>query len=561
MSTRSQYLVSSRPVVLLVICCLIPGFAAACSPRRTGLAPLPLTPEQRLDDFRFLCETILGGYPYLEAGKRMTGYDWAAHIPVFEAEIEAADSDNSYGEAVARILRRLNNAHVGIMGSGFLSSYQNKLFGARAWKTQIKKTTSDRSNYWYRIASNISGRDFPTTPIYAVHSAGQYVLVETAPDLEIPPSVSLGSTVMAVDGIPIGDYVHQLLGRVPLKYDPLRKELFEPVLTVFSFSRSETISESDDSSTVVVTFKTPDGRIVDVTVPARVGAWAPSYSWPPKYTDKHGVRSPSGNLYAYLVDGKIAYVQIRNMLSSPTDIASDLATLRQFMAGCQNLSALTLDIRGNSGGSDNYWESLVAMLAPGPVSATCGVTWRASEFVRPFMKDKTADLLPEAPQSELLKAQSAAYGRFPSEILSSEFVAPRSWARTVSPNKTLNYQGRVFLLVDCYVYSSAESFAAFCKGSKWATIIGSNTGGDGIGYDPVIVTLPNSGMVVRFPGDMGLNQDWTASEEFHTSPDILVEWKPGDLLEYINLGNSVMSPSPSWDPQLLACMKALADEK
>lgn len=114
------------------------------------------------------------------------------------------------------------------------------------------------------------------------------------------------------------------------------------------------------------------------------------------------------------------------------------------------------------------------------------------------------------------------------------------------------------MLVDDGVFSSSESFAAFCKGSGWATLVGSYTGGDGIGIDPVMVTLPNSGMVVRFPAILGLNPDWTANEEFHTRLNALVEMNAEDLAAYVRATEvGIQKPDPAWDRVLRECLGIL----
>lgn len=103
----------------------------------------------------------------------------------------------------------------------------------------------------------------------------------------------------------------------------------------------------------------------------------------------------------------------------------------------------------------------------------------------------------------------------------------------ISPLNPVGFKGRIFLLVDDKVYSSAESFAAFAKAAKWATLVGTRTGGDGIGIDPALVSLPNSGLIVRFPLEMGLNPDGSANEEFATAPDIFAEQTYRDYLEHL----------------------------
>ena len=104
-------------------------------------------------------------------------------------------------------------------------------------------------------------------------------------------------------------------------------------------------------------------------------------------------------------------------------------------------------------------------------------------------------------------------------------------ATTVSPKNPVGFKGKIFLLTDEYVYSSAESFAVFAKATKWATLVGTNTGGGGVEIDPVVCALPNSGLVFRFPGSMGINPDGTINEEKHTPPYIYIEQSYNDYFK------------------------------
>jgi len=99
---------------------------------------------------------------------------------------------------------------------------------------------------------------------------------------------------------------------------------------------------------------------------------------------------------------------------------------------------------------------------------------------------------------------------------------------TVSPKDSVGFDGRVFLLVDGDVYSSAEMFAVWAKATKWATLVGTRTRGDGIGFDPGLVALPNSGIVVRYSEDMGINPDGSVNEESQTVPDVVVHQTVAD---------------------------------
>ena len=88
--------------------------------------------------------------------------------------------------------------------------------------------------------------------------------------------------------------------------------------------------------------------------------------------------------------------------------------------------------------------------------------------------------------------------------------------------KRAAFHGRVWLLVGPMVYSASESFAVFCQATGFATLVGSRTGGDGIGaLNPVMMRLPNSGILIQYTMMYGLNPDGSSSEEAGTTPDIL----------------------------------------
>ncbi len=83
------------------------------------------------------------------------------------------------------------------------------------------------------------------------------------------------------------------------------------------------------------------------------------------------------------------------------------------------------------------------------------------------------------------------------------------------------FDGKVWLLVSNQVYSAAEAFTVFCKDTGFATIVGTETGGDGIGIDPVYFMLPNSGLLIRYSPLFGLNPDGSSNEEYGSTPDII----------------------------------------
>lgn len=90
-----------------------------------------------------------------------------------------------------------------------------------------------------------------------------------------------------------------------------------------------------------------------------------------------------------------------------------------------------------------------------------------------------------------------------------------------------------WVIVDNRVYSSADSFAAFCKATGWATLVGQTTGGDGQGVTPVIIALPNTGLLVRFSALAAETPDGTLNAVTGITPDILVDLSKGTSIDAI----------------------------
>ena len=78
-----------------------------------------------------------------------------------------------------------------------------------------------------------------------------------------------------------------------------------------------------------------------------------------------------------------------------------------------------------------------------------------------------------------------------------------------------------------------------------------------------MITLPNSKIPVFFPSTLSLNPDFTANEETHTTPDVLVEPSPEDIIRYVEAlteGKTFSMPDPNYDTVLRECLKLALEE-
>lgn len=233
-----------------------------------------------------------------------------------------------------------------------------------------------------------------------------------------------------------------------------------------------------------------------------------------------GTDSPE-NITALIIEtGNIAYLKINSFAS---DMNTDAPKIQAFLEQVKDYNHLILDITQNSGGSDNYWMQLIAApLAKETLSSTNYALVRNSENNAPYLAEAFGEdeLLPIDELSDLPRLADE------DKRLATHFLKN---TLTVEPTGT-GFSGQLWLLVNDRVYSSAEAFTVFCKNTGFATIVGTPTGGDGIGIDPVYLVLPNSGLIVRYSALFGLNTDGSSNEEYGTTPNIISENEEAPLV-------------------------------
>lgn len=220
---------------------------------------------------------------------------------------------------------------------------------------------------------------------------------------------------------------------------------------------------------------------------------------------------------------KVGYLKIPTL--DHFQIEPDMEVIKPFLQRIRNCNALMIDIRGNSGGDSTYWSQyVVPMLIDQPIHYLTYTLYRGGSYSIPFiearMQRKFSDLAPIAAIS------SENLPSLPPEAM-TDFQRYRKVQSTITPKDPVRFKGKIYLVVDQGTASSSEMWAVFAEQTGWATLVGSKTGGDGIGIDPILVSLPNSGFIFKMSIDLGLKADGSIDDEVRVTPSILVETDPG----------------------------------
>lgn len=214
-----------------------------------------------------------------------------------------------------------------------------------------------------------------------------------------------------------------------------------------------------------------------------------------------------------LKDKKTAIIRIKSF--SPIFFDKDSPKIEKFLKEIKNNDFLIIDIQDNYGGSDEYWKKLIV-----------------EKLIDDKQEVSTYQVIKNGRMNHLFFSEILKYFKLlqpnnqltntPKELLNGGYLYNKQ-TEIIQPVNSIKFQGKIFLLVNRNVMSSSESFAYFCKYTKWATVAGERTGGDGMCGEPTLFMLPNSGIICNFPSLFSLNADGSINAETSTIPDISIK--------------------------------------
>ncbi|WDV46680.1 S41 family peptidase [Clostridiaceae bacterium M8S5] len=243
----------------------------------------------------------------------------------------------------------------------------------------------------------------------------------------------------------------------------------------------------------------------------------------------HNKNKSENNVTTKIIEkSKIAYLGIKTFTYH--NVYKDKTEVQKFLKSIKDYQALIIDIRGNGGGDTRYWtKNIVPLLINRPTECTGYIAYRGGNFGEQFIKQKLG-----LSYNELNKISDFTNEKLPKapKELFNDFKYYYGLTIRIEPKNSVGFNGKIYLLIDSNVFSSSDFFAVFAKSTGFATLIGQKTGGDGIGTDPILCSLPNSGYIFRFPNGMGLTQDGTCNAEEKTSPHIEVDSKKTNDIKY-----------------------------
>ena len=211
------------------------------------------------------------------------------------------------------------------------------------------------------------------------------------------------------------------------------------------------------------------------------------------------------------------------VLERDRDFISDYLT----SLGDVEIEHIIFDISGNSGGNDLYWQNNIVAPFGGTYEWSNYLYLRDTELTRSYFFDDFNPL----PVSSVTDHTLPSFVR---ELELTHVIQDRSQLISEAVLGENALTAKRWVIIDNRVYSSADSFTAFCKATGWATLVGQTTLGDGQGVSPVLIALPNTGLLVRFSALAAETPDGTLNAITGIEPDIPVNPQQTTARDVIN---------------------------
>lgn len=450
--------------------------------------PLYLTQEEKLEDFSYFYDSIVSSFPMLEEYKETYGYDFEQQKVYYEELIRETESDYEFWTVMRAIANEFTSFHTNLV---FPRYEQYRSLGCYNMDgVLLNKKVYLNSLYWDELLENEYNKEDMRGTVYVGY---RYVNGEYISIVDID-GISKGTKLTEMDGMDIHDYIAtHLSGTTKKKYDAQNNRIYLPYIYV----------NNNLGKPVTLTLISPQGDAYHREVYYE-GELTTGLYLHRVYGDDAALSTVQNDIaYSYIDDkNNIGYIHIQNFYAGWEDV---IISEMQKLNACD---VVILDLRDNYGGSQ-----MVARDCVYPYLFTEDTTITNKWYMIDSKLNKRI----------IREDITSLFFKF--KFRKAEDVTVEAGHQYLYSVREYEYEGaaekekEVYVLIGPETGSAADGFAAALKDTS-ATIIGSNTGGEGLADSFVCDYLPNSGLVFTYMFGKASNADGTDNSTYGTAPDI-----------------------------------------
>ena len=440
-----------------------------------------LTTEQKEEDFEIWYENIISSVPFLEQVKELYGLDFRQRKEYYLDEIRKTQSNVEFYGVMKAISKDIVSFHTDVC----FPMYSN-LRGLNCYNSDDVLSEfgmKSKMNAWWDELGNTFEEYKEINWFNVAYAEGKYVVKEAT----LPEKYQWmeGYELVAVDGVEADKYLIDNISIYSISYD---YNLDKPYRTTYTFN--DKVGEQ-----VEVVWKSQEGKQITQTMflDKNIELMASfGYLYGEEYNYYTNITEESVTMVRDN-ENQLEYIKINNFSNNQgEELKSYLKTTPY--------NKIVIDLSDNHGGNVNY----------------------ATEYLYPELHQTYAQLIygwkvPDTPQNK--KMTKSMYLRL--------LCSPKKQGGYYHYENIVEFAGEqeeekdVYYIIGKGTGSAADTYISMIKEQGLGTIIGTNTGGEGLGASFICDTLENSSLIyIYYPSIQTKHKGNSCTG---TTPDIYIE--------------------------------------
>lgn len=432
-----------------------------------------LTTEQKLEDFEEFYSALVTSSPFLDDVNELYGIDFKERKEYYIEQVKATDNNVEFYGVLKAISAEMSSFHTDVC----FPLYYN-LLGINCYNSKrtisrlgMKGKMQAWSDEFESLFDKYEGIDVVNT----VYVDGKYYT------MFYDNSKCVSYELKTIDGIEASDYIVNNLSVIRLCYDSLNNQAY----------RKQFVLNDSVGMPVEVVWSDENGQSITKTLYKDIGielyyGYGYIYENPSdNATDRTSVTMYRDN------KNKLEYVKINDFSNNQGNEVKEYLKDTPY-------DTIIIDLRDNYGGKKDY---AVKYLYPDlyDKNITFESTWKV------IKSDKNKCVTDNLWTTVSMRDKKDE----------KYFYYSKEWKYVGKADSSKN----VYYLVGTGTGSAADAYVAMIKANDLGTVIGSNTGGEGLGDSFVCHSLKNSSLVYIYYPSTNCDE---LNSRLGTSPDIYI---------------------------------------
>jgi len=458
-----------RFLSIIIVCVLVA--CTASKHQAPDLHSFPrLSYQQMLEDHDTLVSYITQASPIIFYNKEVRGIDFGQHAARLRNKINERTTTAEFLQIVEKTLNAAQDGHTSRLGIATLD-IMKKYWIPSGFVKDIDSASTENS---YKYAKYLSNASYTRLDLNLIYAAGDYynLLPFAYKGKSYPASMQLTSC----NDKEIHNYVDGLTELVsPLRWDRTNNRVYEE--TFYSHV------ENYKKGRLKLVFLDKENKTHELHVAKNdTITLLQQKNW------NYGYNSDKDTLITHYFEKQgIFYAKLPSMVE---ELGDSIRQRLETVIHKDKVNAVVIDIRGNGGGSDNTYSTFLKKIIQDTLRQDIIVGRNFSAYNKKYFNINRDSVINRKSHTFKVDVPTLKEPRMYYIKQSYDFVVPDSIRYP--------FDGKIYVLQDRYIYSSASNLSSLAKNSGQLTSIGQTPDLlGGLQTDPIVMMLPNSKFIFR----------------------------------------------------------------